>query len=91
MPVVNITTDPASDPALMQAVQHKLAASGLVSQTWAFGAEAPEKLRYSIDRKWRGEMPRSYWYDGRGGVQAYSGVITDEVVTRMRPAASARN
>lgn len=55
-------------------------------QTWAFGSAAPERLRHAIDHKWRGEMPRTYWFDRQGKMAAYSGMVTPEVVRRFSAA-----
>jgi thiol-disulfide isomerase/thioredoxin len=42
--------------------------------TWTF-AEAPERMRYEIDRRWGGELPRSYLFDGDHRFAAFSGPI----------------
>lgn len=84
--VVTLTTDPAADPQAMAAVRKKLEATGLKDNAWAFGDAAPERLRYAIDPKWYGEMPRSYWFDASGKrVAQYSGVITTETVAKLAP------
>ena len=41
---------------------------------WVFADAQPERLRYEIDRRWYGELPRTYFYDGRGARQGRSGV-----------------
>jgi thiol-disulfide isomerase/thioredoxin len=81
--VVTIATDRAGDPESVRFIRKKIGASGLAAQTWAFGEAPAEQLRYAIDPKWHGEMPRSYWFDGSGGRIAQSGVITAEVVAKM--------
>ena len=83
--VVTIATDPVDDDEAMTLVLQKLANSGLHAETWAFGTAPAEQLRHAIDPKWRGEMPRSYWFDGKGRVQAYSGLITPERAASMLP------
>jgi thiol-disulfide isomerase/thioredoxin len=83
--VVTIATDPADDPDAALLIRKKLAKSGLHAETWAFGPAPAEQLRHAIDPKWRGEMPRSYWFDGKGQVRAYSGLIDAERVARMLP------
>lgn len=56
-----INTD---NPGERQTIGTMLAAVGLGDRdTWVFGNEAPERLRYEIDRRWGGEMPRTYLYD----------------------------
>lgn len=81
--VVTIATDSADDQEVVALIRHKLAHAGLQAQTWAFGPAPAEQLRHAIDPKWRGEMPRSYWFDGTGGVRAYSGLITAERIASM--------
>lgn len=42
---------------------------------WAFADDYVERLRYTIDPKWRGELPRAYFYDARHMAQGRSGKI----------------
>jgi thiol-disulfide isomerase/thioredoxin len=81
--VVTIATDRADDPEAVRFIQKKIGATGLSTQAWAFGGAPAERLRYAIDPKWHGEMPRSYWFDSSGNKVAHSGVITDDVVARL--------
>lgn len=82
--IVTITTDPLSDGALSQMVRQRLSGIDLLADAWSFGSMAPERLRHAIDPRWRGEKPRSYWYDAQGQRVAYSGVITPAVIEKMR-------
>ena len=82
--IVTISTDPLSDAALSQMVKKRLSGIDLLADAWSFGGLAPERLRYAIDPRWRGEKPRSYWYDAQGQRVAYSGVITPAVIEKMR-------
>lgn len=54
---------------------------GVPGSRFAYGDEAPERLAFTIDPDWRGELPRTLFFDGRGGVKAVSGVV-DEARTR---------
>jgi len=81
--VVTLATDDAGDPQAVALMKKKLAASGMTGNAWAFGDAPPEQLRYAIDPKWHGEMPRSYWFNARGERTAYSGTITPAVIARM--------
>jgi thiol-disulfide isomerase/thioredoxin len=85
LPVVAIATDRAGDADAVRYIDKKLAAAGLDAERWAFGGAPAEQLRYAIDPKWRGEMPRSYWFDGRGAVKAHSGVITKDLIETLGP------
>lgn len=45
---------------------------------FAYGNQAPEALAFAIDPNWRGELPRTLLFDGKGGRQALSGVIAPQ-------------
>jgi thiol-disulfide isomerase/thioredoxin len=81
--VVTIATDRADDLESASDIRKKLAAGGLRSQVWAFGNASAEQLRYSIDPKWRGELPRTYWFNAQGQSIAHSGALTAESVDKL--------
>jgi len=83
MAVVTVATDALDDPQSVALIKKKLASAGMMANAWAFGAAPAEQLRYAIDPKWHGEMPRSYWFNARGERVAYSGLITPAIVERM--------
>lgn len=80
--IVTLSTDSANDPEAVALMKERLASVGMLADAWAFGTAPQEQLRYALDPKWRGEKPRSYWFDAQGGRVAYSGVITPEVIAR---------
>jgi len=45
-------------------------------ERWIFASDDPDRLYFAIDRKWHGELPRTYFYDGKGGVQGRSGNVS---------------
>ncbi|MFN2333681.1 MAG: TlpA family protein disulfide reductase [Wenzhouxiangellaceae bacterium] len=47
---------------------------------WSFASDFADPIRYAIDPAWRGELPRSYLYDGCGGVRAISGLLQPETL-----------
>jgi thiol-disulfide isomerase/thioredoxin len=51
------------------------------AERWIFAGNDPDRLYFSVDRKWHGELPRSYFYDGKGGVQGRSGQVSAEWLT----------
>lgn len=53
---------------------------GVPGPRFAYGPEAPEALAHSLDPKWRGELPRTFFFDGRGGRSAVSGLVTEAAV-----------
>lgn len=75
LPLVTVTTDPVADQILTTQVERRLSSIGLQADSWGFGGDSPERLRFAIDPAWRGEKPRSYWYDAKGKRIAFSGLI----------------
>lgn len=62
-------------PEQQQAIRARLLQYRLTSQpAWVF-ADSPEKLRFEIDRRWYGELPRTYFYRADGQYQAVSGKL----------------
>jgi thiol-disulfide isomerase/thioredoxin len=61
--------------------ERELAASALARhdldrvETWAFADAYAERLRWSVDPKWRGELPRTYFYDAGHRAEARSGRV----------------
>ncbi len=47
---------------------------GKVEQ-WVFADPVPERLRFEIDRRWHGELPRTHFYDREHRREAKSGVV----------------
>ncbi|MFK8049859.1 MAG: TlpA family protein disulfide reductase [Halioglobus sp.] len=72
--IVLINTDgvEASEEAEALLEQYELNSA----DTWIFAPEETEKLRFSIDRQWYGELPRSYLYRDNAR-QSHSGLIDE--------------
>lgn len=68
--LVTLAVEPAEPP--LGAILDRL---GVPGARFAYGDDAPERLDFAIDPGWRGELPRTLFFDGRGGVQAVSGVV----------------
>ncbi|HEX6735346.1 MAG TPA: hypothetical protein VF096_11095 [Azonexus sp.] len=71
--VVIVATDTPDEAAELQ----RLAAGyGLAGRAqWVFADAQPERLRYEIDRRWYGELPRTYFYDRQHRRLGRSGVV----------------
>jgi thiol-disulfide isomerase/thioredoxin len=56
--VVLVSTDTPADAG---AVEETLRRHGLAdAPSWVFADEPPERLRFEVDRRWRGELPRTH-------------------------------
>lgn len=49
-------------------------------ETWMFADSFTERLRYSIDPNWFGELPRSYFFDASHQRQSHSGVMSEDLL-----------
>lgn len=71
------------DPDRAHEVEQRIAEYGLEQlDHWRFDATPPERLRYALDPKWYGELPRAWMYDARHQVTAWSGTLPDERLAR---------
>lgn len=55
-------------------------------QSWMFADAFIERLRFTIDPNWYGELPRSYFYNADHAFTAHSGILTRETLLSMLPA-----
>lgn len=74
--IVLVATDtPAESEALSDTLRHY----GLERvESWVFADEFAERLRYDVDPKWGGELPRTYFYASDHGRRAQSGRLDRE-------------
>ena len=69
--LVLVATD---TPEESDAIGATLRQSGLGgAEAWVFADPFAERLRFEIDPKWHGELPRTYLYDPSHKAQAFSG------------------
>lgn len=71
--LVLVATD---TPEEAEAISATLRQSSLGSaQAWVFADPFADRLRFEIDRKWYGELPRTYLYDSAHAITAISGKL----------------
>lgn len=69
--LVLVSTDTLAES---EAIHATLARHGLEKvEAWVFADEFAERLRYTVDRGWYGELPRSYFYAADGSRRAVTG------------------
>jgi thiol-disulfide isomerase/thioredoxin len=78
--VVLISTDTPDDAAALTAT---LARHGLArAEAWVYADGYAERLRYEIDPRWGGELPRTYYFDHAHAVTARSGALAPAELER---------
>ena len=76
--VVLVATDGPASAGLVDEVLAGYALAG--SESWQFAEGNLERLRYTVDPRWYGELPRAYLYDAGGGRLAVSGPLSETQV-----------
>ncbi len=56
-------------------------------QRWAFSDEPEERIRYAVDPGWRGELPRTYFFDAGHAAEAMTGALDEGWASRWFGAA----
>lgn len=74
--MVMLATDDTSATEQIQKILVKNDLAGL--ENWLFADDNPQKLRYEIDPKWYGEMPRTYFLNKSHEREGISGVLSQE-------------
>jgi thiol-disulfide isomerase/thioredoxin len=75
-PLVLISADSLKQRETAFYILEEYSLDGLTS--WMFADNFSERLRYSIDPNWYGELPRSYLFDASHAAFAHSGVLTQQ-------------
>jgi thiol-disulfide isomerase/thioredoxin len=84
--IILVSTDTPDDA---EAIRTLLARHGLArTEAWVYADEFVERLRFAIDPRWGGELPRSYFFDHRHRVTAHSGALTLAQLQRWAVAAT---
>lgn len=78
--LVLVSTDTPDQGAAISAA---LSRHGLGrAEAWVFADTFTERLQQEIDRRWHGELPRTYFHNADGSVRAVSGRLTMGEVMR---------
>lgn len=79
IPYVLISTDSIED---REYADEFLQDFGLTEmESWMFADSFVEKLRFSIDSNWYGELPRSYFFDANHEMKSHSGIVSKELLS----------
>ncbi len=72
--IVLVATDTPADADDAARLAREYGLGG--TEQWIFADAMPERLRMAIDRRWHGELPRTYFFDRAHRVEAQSGVAS---------------
>lgn len=74
--IIMLAADDLSAANQIQQIVHKNRLSGI--EHWVFADENTQKLRFEIDPKWYGEIPRTFFFDKAHQRTGISGVLSKE-------------
>jgi hypothetical protein len=76
-PELKIIMLAADDLTVTEQIQQILEKNQLSDiENWVYADENTQKLQFGIDKKWYGELPRTYFFDKTHQREAVSGVLT---------------
>lgn len=73
IPIILVATDGPKDSAAIIRFLEKQELKGV--DTRIFADEFTERVLYSVDRQWMGELPRTYFFDAPHRTTAHSGLL----------------
>lgn len=76
--LVLVSTDKAKTGPRVRKVLEEHGMDGV--EAWIFADPFTERLRFEVDGRWRGELPRSYLVAPDGTMWAVTGMIEEEVI-----------
>ncbi len=76
--LVLISTDTPEEKKLVAAALAKF--SPRKAETWLFADSYTDPLFFEIDKKWHGELPRTYFFSTKNDVKAISGKLEQKEV-----------
>lgn len=71
--LVLISTDTPEEEKSVSATLAKFSLGK--AEAWVFADSFTERLRFEVDKKWQGELPRTYFYSTKNEVNAISGKL----------------
>jgi len=78
--LVLVSTDMPEEKKSVAATLEKFSPRN--AETWLFADSYTDPLYFEIDKKWYGELPRTYFFNAKNEVTAISGKLEHEEVER---------
>lgn len=73
LPIVLVCTDAPKDAATIAAFFAKYPPGPV--EKWVFADAFTERVRYAVDKSWRGELPKTYFFDAVHQAEVRSGKV----------------
>lgn len=76
--LVLVSTDTLEEEKMVSATLAKHSLNK--TESWLFADSYADRLRFEIDKKWYGELPRTYFFSTNGEIKAISGKLEQNEV-----------
>jgi thiol-disulfide isomerase/thioredoxin len=76
-----INTDAVDEQVRVKNILQRFDLAGL--DNWGFANSDEEKLRYDIDPRWYGDLPRSYFFPLQGKIKRLRGALTSAELLKL--------
>ena len=76
--LVLVSTDTPEEKEMVSATLAKFSLGK--AEAWVFADSYAERLRFEVDRKWQGELPRTYFFGAKNEVTSFSGKLEQKEV-----------
>jgi thiol-disulfide isomerase/thioredoxin len=78
--VILVSTDPPGERERVNAFLKRHDPGGV--QRWQYADEFEERIRHGVDPRWRGELPRAYFFDRAHRIEVRTGAVEAAVTGR---------
>ena len=74
----------ATDPFLEELFIHEMIERSQLSlkQTWVFAEQFPERIYADVNKRWRGELPVTHFFDRNNKEVRHLGIVKQEALER---------
>ena len=74
----------ATDPFLDESLVHEMIERSQLSlkQTWVFAEQFPEQIYADVNKRWRGELPVTHFFDRNNKEVRHLGIVKQEALER---------
>jgi len=84
--IITIATDPFLDDQIVKDVLNR---SGLeLNQTWVFAEQFPERIYADINKRWRGELPVTHFFNRDNQETRHLGIVKEDELVEWLSAQS---
>jgi len=84
--IITIATDPFLDDQIVRDVLNR---SGLeLNQTWVFAEQFPERIYADINKRWRGELPVTHFFNRDNQETRHLGIVKEDELVEWLSAQS---